>query len=105
MRKSLYGIKQSPCSWYQRFIEFVSTLGFSYSVCDHSLFIYHSSNDVAYILLYVDAIILNASSDTLLRSIMFKLNYEFAMKYLGPLSNFHDISVTRHSSCIFFLPT
>lgn len=96
MRKSLYGIKHASCAWHQRFIELVSTLGFSYSVCDHSLFIYHSSNDAAYILLYVEAIILSNSSDTLLRSIMSKLNYEFAIKYLGPLSNFHDISVTRH---------
>lgn len=33
--------------------------------------------------------------------IMSKLSYEFAMKDLGPISYFLDISVTRHSSGMF----
>ncbi|CAJ2641560.1 unnamed protein product [Trifolium pratense] len=101
LKKSLYGLKQAPRAWYQRFAEFVATLGFSHSVCDHSLFIYHYGNDTAYILLYVDDIILTASSDTLRQSIMSKLNSEFAMKDLGPLSYFLGISVIRHSGGIF----
>jgi hypothetical protein len=55
---------------------------------DHSLFIYHHGNDIAYILLYVDDIILAASSNTLRQSIMAQLSSEFAMKDLGPLSYF-----------------
>jgi len=53
--------------------------------------------DTAHILLYVDDIILTASSDTLRQIIMSKLSGEFAMKDLGPLSYFLGISVTRHS--------
>jgi hypothetical protein len=101
LKKSLYGLKQAPRAWYQRFTDFVATLGFSHSVCDHSLFIYHHGDDTAYILLYVDDIILTASSDTLRQSIMSKLSSEFAMKDLGPLSYFLGISVTRHSSGMF----
>lgn len=26
--KSLYGLKQAPCVWYQRFIDYVSTIEF-----------------------------------------------------------------------------
>jgi len=44
LKKSLYGLKQAPHAWYQRFAEFVATLGFSHSTCDHSLFIYHNGN-------------------------------------------------------------
>jgi hypothetical protein len=101
LKKSLYGLKQAPRAWYQRFTDFVATLGFSHSVCDHSLFIYRRGDDTAYILLYVDDIILTASSDTLRQSIMSKLNSEFAMKDLGPLSYFLGISVTRHSGGMF----
>ena len=101
LKKSLYGLKQAPRVWYQHFTDFVATLGFSHTLCDHSLFIYHHGNNTTYILLYLDDIILTASSDTLHDSIMSKLNDEFSMKDLGPLSYFFDISVTRHSGGIF----
>jgi len=101
LKKSLYGLKQAPRAWYQRFTKFVATLGFSHSACDHFLFIYHNGNDIAYILLYVDDIIVTASSDTLHQYIMSHLSCEFAMKDLGPISYFMGISVTRHSSALF----
>ncbi|KAL9268844.1 Retrovirus-related Pol polyprotein from transposon RE1-like protein [Drosera capensis] len=40
LKKSLYGLKQSPRAWYKRFADFVATIGFSNSRCDTSLFIY-----------------------------------------------------------------
>jgi len=88
LKKFLYGRKQAPYAWYQRFTNFVTTLDFSHSLCDHSLFIYHDGNDTGYILLYVYGIILTASFETLHGSIMSKLNSEFAMTDLGPLSYF-----------------
>ena len=51
--------------------------------------------------LYVDDIILTASSDSLRQSIMSKLNLEFAMKDLGPLSYFLGIAVSRNSADLF----
>ena len=63
LRKSLYGLKQVPRAWYQRFAEFVTTIGFRNSLSDTSLFVYCHGSDVAYLLLYVDDIILTASSD------------------------------------------
>ncbi|CAJ2672990.1 unnamed protein product [Trifolium pratense] len=101
LKKSLYGLKQAPRAWYQRFTDYVAKLGFSHSISDHSLFIYHHGNDTAYILLYVDDIILTASSDALRDSIMSQLSSEFAMKDLGPLSYFLGISVTKHTSGLF----
>ncbi|CAJ2642890.1 unnamed protein product [Trifolium pratense] len=101
LKKSLYGLKQAPRAWYQRFTDYVAKLGFSHSISDHSLFIYHHGNDNAYILLYVDDIILTASSDALRDSIMSQLSSEFAMKDLGLLSYFLGISVTKHTSGLF----
>ncbi|RZC09046.1 Retrovirus-related Pol polyprotein from transposon RE2 [Glycine soja] len=51
---------------------------------------------MAYILLYVDDIILTASSVALRKSIMLLLNSKFAMKDLGPLSYFLGIAITQH---------
>ncbi|XP_021853419.2 uncharacterized mitochondrial protein AtMg00810-like [Spinacia oleracea] len=79
----------------------VSTVGFTHNKFDHSLFIFHHGADTAYILLYVDDIILTASSDALRRHIMSLLSSEFDMKDLGPLSYFLGIAVTRHASGLF----
>lgn len=101
LRKSLYGLKQAPRAWYQRFADYVSTIGFQHSTSDHSLFVYRRGSDMAYILLYVDDIILISSSHDLRQSIMALLASEFAMKDLGPLSYFLGISVTRQAGGLF----
>ncbi|XP_028193317.1 uncharacterized protein LOC114378932 [Glycine soja] len=56
---------------------------------------------MAYILLYVDDIILTASSDELHKSIITLLSSEFAMKDLGQLSYFLDIIVTHNAGGLF----
>ncbi|XP_021760552.1 uncharacterized protein LOC110725373 [Chenopodium quinoa] len=101
LKRALYGLKQAPWAWYHRFATFVATIGFSHSKSDNSLFIYSRGKDVAYILLYVDGIVLTASSDALRLSIMGKLSSEFAMTDLGPLQSFLGISVTRHLGGMF----
>jgi len=60
-------------------------MGFSEARTDTSLFIYRCSTDTVYLLLYIDDIVLTASSDQLLRRIIDALKTEFAIKDLGPL--------------------
>jgi histone deacetylase 1/2 len=67
LSRSLYGLKQVPRAWYQRMAAFLHQLGFRSTRSDASLFVYHQGSDAAYLLLYVDDIILTASSDALLR--------------------------------------
>ncbi|WVZ98005.1 hypothetical protein U9M48_043498 [Paspalum notatum var. saurae] len=69
LQKSLYGLKQAPRAWYQRFAMFLCLLGFVASASDTSLFVYKDRDSVAYLLLYVDDIILTASSLALLQHI------------------------------------
>ncbi|GJU60426.1 ribonuclease H-like domain-containing protein [Tanacetum coccineum] len=104
LKKSLYGLKQASGAWYQRFSEFVSTIGFVHSKCDHSLFIYRHGCDVAYLLLYVDDIILATSTTSLHKSLMARLSHEFAMKDLGPLSYLLGVVVsrTRHGDSLLW---
>jgi len=60
---------------------------------DTSLFIYHHGAETAYLLLYVDDIVLTASSESLLRRIIASLQQEFAMKDLGQLHHFLGVTV------------
>ncbi|XP_019108082.1 uncharacterized mitochondrial protein AtMg00810-like [Beta vulgaris subsp. vulgaris] len=102
LQKSLYGLKQAPRAWYQRFATYILSIGFVSSKCDPSLFIYRNGQNMAYLLLYVDDIILATSSDDLRTRIIALLRAEFAMTYLGPLSYFLGISV-KHTSQHMFL--
>ena len=61
-------------------------LGFVEAKTDASLFVHHHGKDMAYLLLYVDDIILTASSDALLRRLTDALQQEFSMKDLSPSS-------------------
>jgi hypothetical protein len=65
------------------------------------LFIFRRGADTVYLLLYVDDIILTASSTTLLCRTVSALRQEFVMKDLGPLHHFLGITVKRRSDGMF----
>ncbi|GKA59639.1 ribonuclease H-like domain-containing protein [Tanacetum coccineum] len=101
LKKSLYGLKQAPRAWFQRFTSYALRVGFYHSKTDTSLFIFRRGADTAYLLLYVDDIILTASSSALLQRIISSLHSEFSMTDLGPLNYFLGISATRTTSGLF----
>ncbi|GKC01431.1 ribonuclease H-like domain-containing protein [Tanacetum coccineum] len=101
LQKSLYGLKQAPQAWFQRFASFATRIGFHHSKTDASLFVYHRGSDIAYLLLYVDDIILTALSTALLQRIIDSLHKEFVMTDLGSLNYFLGISAQRTASGLF----
>ncbi|XP_071699652.1 uncharacterized mitochondrial protein AtMg00810-like [Rutidosis leptorrhynchoides] len=101
LKKSLYGLKQTPRAWFQCFAGYAKRIGFAHSRCDTSLFIYHQGSDIAYLLLYVDDIILTASSSDLLQRIITSIHREFSMTDLGPLNYFLGISATSTNTSLF----
>jgi histone deacetylase 1/2 len=70
LNKSLYGLKQASRAWNNTFAAYVLSLGFVESKADTSLFVLRRGAETAYLLLYVDDIILTASSPALLRHII-----------------------------------
>ena len=42
LRKSLYGLKQSPCAWFGKFSEVIEKFGIQKSKYDHSIFYINS---------------------------------------------------------------
>jgi hypothetical protein len=73
------------------------TLGFVEAKSDTSLFIYHHADGVAYFL-YVDDIVLTASSSQPLQRIITLRQQEFAMKDLGQLHHFLGVTVEPHQT-------
>ncbi|XP_071683292.1 uncharacterized mitochondrial protein AtMg00810-like [Lolium perenne] len=101
LSRSLYGLKQAPRAWYQRIAGFLHQLGFRSTRSDASLSVYRTGNDMAYLLLYVDDIILTASTAGLLQQLTDSLRAEFVLKDLGPLHYFLGIEVVRRADGFF----
>jgi len=69
------------------------SLGYVEAKSNTSLFVYRRGSDIVYLLLYVDDIVLTASSAALLRRIIQALQQEFSMKDLGELHHFLGMEV------------
>jgi hypothetical protein len=108
LNMSLYGLKQAPHPHMPGTLSFTShilSLGFVSTRSDTSLFVYRNGSDTAYLLLYVDDIILTASSNSRFHWVIDALTTEFSMKDLGKLHHFLGVSVTQQSGGLFCLAT
>jgi hypothetical protein len=100
LNKSHYGLKQAPRAWYSRFAAYLLSLGFVEAKSHTSLFVFRRRSDMIYLLLYVDDIVLTASSAGLLQRTIAALQSEFTMKDLGE-HHFLGMHVQRHGSGLF----
>ena len=79
LSRSLYRLRQAPCAWFQSFVAFVTSIGFRQTRSDSSLFVYRNGWQMAYLLLYVDDMVLTASTTTLLEHLIQRLHTTFAV--------------------------
>jgi histone deacetylase 1/2 len=91
--KALYGIKQAPHAWHARLSFVLSTLGFTLSMANTSLFILRQPSFTVYLLVYVDDIILVSSTPLATDRLVQQLGSSFALKDLGHLYYFLGIEV------------
>src|SRR5271156_1226395 len=101
LKKTIYGLKQSPREWYSKINAFFLSQGFSRSKNDPNLYIKHSENDIIIIILYVDDLILTSSSNHLIDDIKSKLNQNFQMTDLGLLHYFLGMQIWQTPKGIF----
>ena len=62
LKKSLYGLKQSPRQWYKRFDTFMLSQGFKRSNYDSCVYLKTVNGSTIYLLLYVDDMLIAAKS-------------------------------------------
>ena len=81
LKKSLYGLKQSPRAWFDRFTKAVKRCGYRQSQADHTLFYKHSTTGkIAILIVYVDDIILTSNDAGELKALKKFLAREFEIK-------------------------
>jgi hypothetical protein len=76
-------------------------LRFIASNADSSLFIYKGNKVIAYLLLYIDDIVLTSNTPTFLDTLIHKLSSVFSLKDLGSLHYFLGLQVTRTPSRLY----
>lgn len=95
LKKSLYGLKQSPRAWFERFTTFIKSQGYTQGQADHTLFIKSSGVKVAILIVYVDDIILTGDNLEEMSILKQKLATEFETKDLGQLRYFLGMELAR----------
>ena len=58
LKKTLYGLKQSPRIWFGRFCQAMIRHGFKQSLSDHTLFTKRRGDKVTCLIIYVDDMII-----------------------------------------------
>ncbi|MCH79396.1 retrotransposon protein putative Ty1-copia subclass [Trifolium medium] len=77
LKKSSYGLKQSPRQWYQRFDDFLLKIGLVRSNYDNCVYMMKRNEKVIlYLLLYVDDIRIACSNKQEIQKLKMKLNGE-----------------------------
>uniref|UniRef100_H3G5X7 Reverse transcriptase Ty1/copia-type domain-containing protein n=3 Tax=Phytophthora ramorum TaxID=164328 RepID=H3G5X7_PHYRM len=63
LKRSLYGLKQSPRMWNQTIDDFMLKLGFKKCESDHCVYLKRDGQDMIFVALYVDDLVLASSND------------------------------------------
>ncbi|RVW98461.1 Retrovirus-related Pol polyprotein from transposon TNT 1-94 [Vitis vinifera] len=99
LRRSLYGLKQSPRAWFGRFSSVVQEFGMLRSTSDHSVFYHHNSlGQCIYLVVYVDDIVITGSDQDGIQKLKQHLFTHFQTKDLGKLKYFLGIEIAQSSS-------
>ena len=94
--KSLYGLKQSPRAWFEKFGKVVRRFGYNQSQGDHTLFFKHSNGGKkAILIVYVDDIIMTGDDIEEIGRLKQLLAQEFEVKDLGNLKYFLGMEFAR----------
>ncbi len=95
LKKSLYGLKQSPRAWFDRLRRAMCNMGYKQCNSDHTVFYYHSGGRVTILAVYVDDMIITGNDPLNISQLKKNLSKEFEVKDLGQLRYFLGIEIAR----------
>ena len=101
LRRSLYGLKQPPRAWFEKFRSTLLSFSFTQNQYDSSLFLHTSTSGIVILLVYVDDIIITGTDCGLITNLQQWLHATFHMKDLGQLTYFLGLEVHYRSHGLF----
>ena len=99
LKKSLYGLKQSPRCWNKAFCEYIETVGFCQSAADPCVFV-RIVDTLAIVAVYVDDLILISATSEGMENVKKSLADRFKMKDMGPLHYCLGVSIIQEDGRI-----
>src|SRR6266542_1166182 len=100
LKKSLYGLKQSPRAWFDRFRRAIYDMGYTQCNGDHTVFYKHRGSCITILAVYVDDIVITGDDVEEIRCLKRRLGDTFEVKHLGQLRYFLGIEIARSSKGI-----
>ena len=98
LQRSIYGLVQASRSWNKRFDSVIKAFGFVQTFGEAYIYKKVSGSSVAFLILYVDDILLIGNDIEFLDSIKGYLNKSFSMKDLGEAAYILGIKIYRDRS-------
>ena len=98
LQRSIYGLVQASRSWNLRFDEVIKAFGFIQVYNEACIYKKVSGSSIAFLILYVDDILLIGNNIEFLDSVKGYLNKSFSMKDLGEASFILGIKIYRDRS-------
>jgi hypothetical protein len=102
LKKSLYGLKQSPRQWYRRFDSFMISHGFKRSDYDSCVYLKTVNGSTIYLLLYVDDMLIAAKDKSEIAKLKAQLNLEFEMKDLGAAKKILGVELSEIENLVCY---
>ena len=96
LKKSLYGLKQSPRMWYHKFDTYIHGLGFVRSKVDHYVYYKQVGEHFIYVVLYVDNMLLVANNMEVIKEVKMQLSSKFNMKDLSASNLILGMEIKRN---------
>lgn len=96
LKKSLYGLKQSPRQWYKWFTQFMLGQGYTRSPYDPCVYFREvRDGSFIYLLLYVDDMLIASKSNLEIENLKKTMSMEFEMKDLGEARKILGMEIVR----------
>jgi hypothetical protein len=93
LKKALYGLKQAPRNWYQHLDGFLQSIGFTPNKSEPCLYSLKHGDNFALLLLYVDDIIIAASTEQLAVELTNKIGRKFRISNEGTVCQYLNMTI------------
>nr|AAT77072.1 retrotransposon protein, putative, Ty1-copia sub-class [Oryza sativa Japonica Group] len=101
--KSLYGLKQSPKQWHEKFDKTLTSAGFAVNKADKCVYYRHGGGEGVLLCLYVDDILIFGTNLEVINEVKSFLSQNFDMKDLGVGDVILNIKLNRCENVITLL--
>jgi hypothetical protein len=95
LKKSLYGLNQSPRMWYKKFDTYILGLGFTRSKEDHYVYFKLIGDHLTYLVFYVDDMLPIGNNNEIIQDVKTQFPSKFDMKDFGASNFILDMEIKK----------